>query len=477
MKKLSKIFAVVLVLAMVLSVLPLGAAAASNWTEVTDLSTLAATDKIAIVSVKGSQSYAMMSNADKGVLVAFNAASTAGNDTMLWNVAKVSGGFKFLPAGVTNEWLYCTNTNNGLMIGNTTQGSVWSKNGNLYKATDNGNNERNMCIYYDDSGVAKNFRCYKTSNTTNPAGQTIKFYKWSGGAIADTRENLPTTSGAIVDAIFKLAKDETLSKYYKYDGKVTLTGVVSGDAVWSDKYNNGEVNFKVKDSTGAEKTMKAYKLVAGTNTTVDDIKGLKTGDIITISGAVIKNYGGSTFEYDGCELVSVEKGQVTLPNLPTAATDITSAIYALKNGEDLSAYYKFQSFTLSGTIVGDVTWNEQYGDGQLTFKVDGTDKELMAYQFKAGSIDVDVVKALAAGDKVTFSATAAKNYNGTYEIVKPVLTAVEKATNNDDTNNDNTEVQPPKPTGDNTAIVAMTSVMAVAVVALAVLVIGKKRMF
>lgn len=45
--------------------------------------------------------------------------------------------------------------------------------------------------------------------------------------------------------------------------------------------------------------------------------------------------------------------------------------------------------------------------------------------------------------------------------------------NNNDTNND----QNPDDAGDNTAIVAMTSVMAVSVVALAVLVIGKKRMF
>lgn len=270
-----------------------------------------------------------------------------------------------------------------------------------------------------------------------------------------------------MDAIFELKAGETLSKYYKYDGEITLTGTVAGDASWSTQYNNGTLNFKVLNSSNAEKTMQAYKLVPGTGMTADDIKGLATGDTVTIKGSVIKNYNG-TFEFDGCTLVSFTKGQITLPTLPTETNDVVDAIFELKAGETLNMYYDYEDFTLSGTIVGEPSWSDQYSNGELTIKIDGTDKELLAYRFKAGTVDLDVVKALAAGDKVTFKVESVKNYNGTHEMEYPVLAAVVKGEN---TNKD------PDKVGDNTAIVAMTSVMAIAVVALAVLVIGKKRMF
>ena len=175
--------------------------------------------------------------------------------------------------------------------------------------------------------------------------------------------------------------------------------------------------------------------------------------------------------------------QDTREELPTSASAIVDAIYALKAGESLDKYYKFDSFTMTGTIV-DATevWNEQYSNGTVTIKVEGTDKELVVFRYKAGTVDVEAIKALAVGDKVTFEVERAENYSGTFELSQPTLTAIEKATNNDNNNNNNnnndddTNKDPDK-VGDDTAIVAMTSVMVIAVAALAVLVIGKKRMF
>ena len=171
--------------------------------------------------------------------------------------------------------------------------------------------------------------------------------------------------------------------------------------------------------------------------------------------------------------------QDTREELPTSTSAIVDAIYALQTDESLDKYYKFESFTMAGTIVAATeVWNEQYSNGTVTIKVEGTEKELVVFRYKAGTVDVNDIKALAVGDKVTFKVTSAKNYSGTLELDQPTLTAIEKAPagGGDTTGGDNTNKDPDK-VGDDTAIVAMTSVMVIAVAALAVLVIGKKRMF
>lgn len=178
--------------------------------------------------------------------------------------------------------------------------------------------------------------------------------------------------------------------------------------------------------------------------------------------------------------------QDTREDLPASASAIVDAIYALQAGESLSKYYKFESFTMTGTIVtATEVWNETYSNGTVTIKVDGTDKELVVFRYKkADAVDVEDVKALVVGDKVTFEVESAQNYDGEFELVQPTLTTIEKAQTPSSsapatsTPAGTTGTQNPDNTGDNTGIVSMTAVMVVAVVALAVLVIGnKKKMF
>lgn len=486
MKKLSAILAAALVLVMVLSMLPMGAAAASNWTEV-ELSAVTASDSIAIVYVKESGSYAMLNNAEKGPLVTFDASSTTATSQMLWNVTAVTGGYNIKPSGETSKYLYLINNNNGVRVGTTS--AVWSVSEytisgtkyNYLTANDTSGNFRTLAVYN-----TSNFRCYELDGSAPKSvatKQTVKFYKWTGGSVTDARKDLPTDQTKIVDAIFSLTSGEALSKYYKYTGDITLTGTVSGSTTWYETSSTGNVNFKVKDSSGNEKTMQAYKLSKGTGTTNDDIKNLATGDTITVKGSVIKNYDG-TYEIDTCTLVSVTKGKVVLPDLPTEASEIVNAIYDLSAGDTLDAHYSFESFTLTGTVVGTASWETSYNNGQVTFKVNGTDKQLVAYRFKAGTVGADVAKALTDGDVVTFKVTGtpgAKNYNGTYEIMNPTLLSVEKVmTPSTDTANSTATAgtQAPDTTGDSTGIVGMTAVMLIAVTVLAALVIGnKKRMF
>ena len=116
---------------------------------------------------------------------------------------------------------------------------------------------------------------------------------------------LPTDAKQIVDAAFALKSGEELSKYYTYTGEITLTGVVTKAATWFSNYNNGSVYFDVEGTTET-KNMQAYKLVAGSGLSDEDVKALDVGDVVTISGAVIKNYNG-TIEFDGSKLLAVTK--------------------------------------------------------------------------------------------------------------------------------------------------------------------------
>ncbi len=478
MKKLSKIFAVVLVLALALSMLPMGAAAAATTTKVTDAATIKAGGNYVLVAQYGSDYYAVKNEvtgkpAAVPVTVSGNSVSVTSGNLPVWTVAASGSGISLNDG--TNYLAYGSSTS--FKTSTSAEAFTLTANSGAFKVTSTAASTRGIAFQWN--GGSYRFGAYATSNDgAEEYSFDIMFFKVSG-TVADTREDLPTASGAIVDAIFGLQSGEKLSDFYKYEGEITLTGTVSGTTTWYDNSSTGNVNFKVLNSASQEKTMQAYKLGKGTNTTDEDVKNLSTGDKITVKGSVIKNYNG-TYEFDGCTLVSVTKGQVTLPALPTDTAEIVDAIYDLEAGESLDAYYEFESFTLSGTVVGDVKWNEQYGDGELTIKVEGTDKELLAYQYKAGTVGEDVAAALAAGDKVTFNVEAAKNYNGTYEMVKPVLTNVVKgSTPSGTTPAGTTAAAGTNPdTGDNTAIVSMTAVMALAVTVLAVLVIGnKKKMF
>ena len=91
-----------------------------------------------------------------------------------------------------------------------------------------------------------------------------------------------------------------------------------------------------------------------------------------------------------------------------------------------------------------------------------------------------------ATNTVTITTNNDDGKGGRVFITKMVVTFEGAADDNQNppAGDDNTQTPPatddtqkPDPTGDNTAIVAMTSVMAVAVVAMAVLVIGKKKFF
>lgn len=383
MKKLSKIFAVALVLTMVLSMLPMGAGAiaataGATATLVTDASTLAAGDQIVLVAKNVNKALSTTQNSNNrgaaDVTKSGNTVTLTANAEVLTLKAGSSAG-SFALATADGSYLYAAGgtSSNYLRTGSTLDAkasftiTITSAGVATIKCADSATTKN--WIRYNPNTQNSNplFSCYASGQ------EDICIYKLTA-AVQDTREDLPTSTSAIVDAIFDLNAGESLSKYYKYD-----------------------------------------------------------------------------------------------------------------------------SFNITGTItVATEVWSDQYNNGTVTIKIDGTNKELVAFRYKAGTVAVSNIKALAVGDKVTFKVESAKNYNGTYELEMPTLTAIEKAQTPTTTAPvtttapattqapagttapaaDTTAAAGTTPdTGDTTSVATMTAVMALAVTVLAVLVIGNKKKF
>ena len=89
----------------------------------------------------------------------------AGN--IQWNVASTNDSYIFYPNGDTENWLYCTNTNNGVRVGTNDNKAFEIKDDYLFNTA----TSRYIGIY--DS---QDWRCY-TSINANIKDQGFKFYK------------------------------------------------------------------------------------------------------------------------------------------------------------------------------------------------------------------------------------------------------------------------------------------------------------
>nr|WP_140397529.1 S-layer homology domain-containing protein [Flavonifractor sp. An135] len=224
----NRFLSTLLALAMLLSLLPTAAFAAGEtgtWTEV-DWADIQSSDTIAI-TVHGSatdKTYVMKNDGGTstyGPAAEWDSSNTA-DTSWYWNVIPSDGGYRICPAGDTQNWLYCTDNNNGLRVG-TEFDTVW----NLDSATgylscvDSGGNTRYMGIYDNNGGdtsINPNFRTYKNT-TGNTKNQTTTFYKLEGegGEVTPPDPEEPKTI-TIADALASAEGTENLT----VKGVVTL---------------------------------------------------------------------------------------------------------------------------------------------------------------------------------------------------------------------------------------------------------------
>ncbi len=139
----------------------------------TGLSTIAADDVIVIVGNNGSN-YAMSNGVSTQNPPSAVAVSVTNNmisvvaDNIKWNVSgNATDGYTFYPNGDLDNWLYCTNSNNGVRISDN-DNKVFTIDDNYLK---NIATSRYMGIYN-----SQDWRCY-TSINSNITGQSFAIYK------------------------------------------------------------------------------------------------------------------------------------------------------------------------------------------------------------------------------------------------------------------------------------------------------------
>ncbi len=144
------------------------------------------------------------------------------------------------------------------------------------------------------------------------------------------------------------------------------------------------------------------------------------------------------------------------PSVPTTPEEILAAAGALQEGEALEG-----EFTLTGTVVEIVKYNEKYQDVNLYIEVNGT--RLYCYGLKGTDLGIDMSK-VAVGDTVSVTGVI-KNYKGTVEFDKAQVSEYKAADPSNPDNPDN---------GDSSMLFVMVGTISVMAMG-AVLVLRKKE--
>ena len=342
-----KLLALLLTLAMCLSLLPMGAMAADNvtWTKVA-LADISVTDTIAITMTTGTgETFALSSEkgataAPPAVAVSVNQNTfiTADSNNLGWNISKNGDDLTIYPAGRTDVWLSNSNKNNGVRVNDTAK--VWtisSSYGYLYDAANN----RNMGVYNKTD-----WRTYAPIHD-NIANQTLAFYKLGGGEPPATdKVSTPVASpksGSIVSG-----SEITLS-CTPQDAKIYYT--TDGNAPTSSS-----TEYTAPIAITADTTLKAIGIKAGltdsdvmtehyTVLTKSDISAAREaadGTVMMVEGVVTTPYDAdaNTTAKLGC-YIQDETGGILLYG---------GALPALNVGDKVRAVGSAKAFSTGGGV-------------------------------------------------------------------------------------------------------------------------------
>ena len=149
----------------------------NGWVETT-LASLTATDVFVIVGNNG-DTYAMTNDNGTGSAPSASAVTISDGkitstvaDNIKWNISgNATDGYTFYPNGDDENWLYCTNTNNGVRVGTNA-----NKTFNIIDDYLNHEGTGRYVGIYN----SQDWRCY-TSINSNISGQTFAFYKYTEG--------------------------------------------------------------------------------------------------------------------------------------------------------------------------------------------------------------------------------------------------------------------------------------------------------
>ena len=429
MKNVSKrILAVVLAMVLCLSLLPGIALAADSYKKVTGLSDVTAGGKFVLVAggfamdttlqgnkkfngiavtpsgdtLSGSLPVWTFETVEGGIAISVDgqylAYETSTNfmmqaDPYTWTVEVGNGGFVIKSAASNKRGLFLQTSSSRFGAYSTTNTSGYVFDLELYKLDDG-----TTCDHDYDCTVISAVTCTKDgkeSYTCTKCGDNyIKTLAATGhnyvkNVCANCGLAIATDPAKILPDAYALAEGESL----EYDA--ILTGnVVSIDEAYSESYNNITVTIAVAGYE--EMPVQCYRL-KGTG-----IDTLAVGDEISVFGS-IKNYKGTIEFNTGCTVVVVA---------PTDPAKIVEAAYALGEGEALP-----YEATLTGVVTEVGTYNETYGDINLSI-------EVLGQSFYCYALKGEGVKDLQVGDTITVTGTI-KNYYGKVEFDKATMEKAE----------------------------------------------------
>lgn len=263
-----RFLAMFLVVLMLVSMLPVTAAAAdeATWEEV-ELADIQPDDVIAITMYAShtQKSYALLNNGGTqtwGPALVWD-SSVTNDSTQWWNIVKVDGGYNIYPAGIRETWLYCIDNNNGLRVGNGTPVSTWTLDdtSGYLKCQDTGGNTRYMGVYDNNGGQdvgTPNFRTYKNT-TGNTKDQTLTFYKLNGEIeLPDPGEDPddPPLEKSYATKLTELPGDGDTVIIYNSANSAVMGSQASGSRLAYVTANAAEDKIELADGMAKVKTVK-----------------------------------------------------------------------------------------------------------------------------------------------------------------------------------------------------------------------------
>lgn len=229
------------------------ASAVSGWI-LTSFADLKEGDQVVIVGTKSSKPYAMSNDKGTGnppilveVTVSGNKLANDPVTNVIWYVGKDGDNRIFYATAAKDKWLYCTNSNNGVRVGdNDNKTFTWSNDYLKHIAT-----SRYLGIYN-----TQDWRCYTSHTATNIANQTFQFYVKVGGSNEGTEEPDPTPT-----PVELVMSDITCSN--QTENSLTFTWTAVEGATAYQVYFNGKDKGQTTDLTYT-----ASDLIAGTSYTI-----------------------------------------------------------------------------------------------------------------------------------------------------------------------------------------------------------------
>ena len=319
----------------------------------TELADIAADDEVVITMSKGETTYALSSangssSAPAAVVVEVisNELVNQPDSALVWNISNSNGDLTIYPNGVTDSWLYTTNSNNGVRVGDNNN-KVFTISDNYLKNT---KTERFVGVYTTNP----DWRCY-TSTGSNISGQTLCFYVKSTPKTAlDTPANLSVSAAKVVswDAVSGAASYNVTIGTETYSSETNSYDASSVEDEYYDVSVVAVPSDKDNYKNSAAATLSAVKFGTPTLATpvlkeglVDDasVNVTWTADSRATNGYKCEIYNGETL----VEAKDVTESSVEFTAL-TVETAYTVKVQA-KAIEGTKAYAASEIATLSVT--------------------------------------------------------------------------------------------------------------------------------